>query len=356
MTDQAARDTDAPDWATGRLLEAGIPESVPVFGFAPPDTEDFLSGLSGDGEVACVVDLATATDPSTALTDVLERLGQAGWFSRIVARTQPGEPAAAVLVIRRDTSSSLSGGPLSLTCYLQSGQVLKVRPGEVQRDWMDATPQQFAYRCLPLNIANAHGWDVLAPSGFTAVWHGGNGTEDITIDLDDPDAPDPAMSHFGSGVITFPVRGLFRTEPGYDLWVSGPPNAPKRHVYPLTGLIETDWLEFTFTMNWLMTTPNFPVRFEKGEPFCSFFPVPRGLAERFDPVFESMDANPELAEAFATYRDSRNSFNAGLKVEGSEERRQGWQRKYIRGPSGGNAVAQPHRTKVRLKPFRTRGA
>jgi hypothetical protein len=28
---------------------------------------------------------------------------------------------------------------------------------------MDASPEAFAYRCLPLNIANAHGWGILTP-------------------------------------------------------------------------------------------------------------------------------------------------------------------------------------------------
>jgi Family of unknown function (DUF6065) len=31
----------------------------------------------------------------------------------------------------------------------------------MERAWMDATDQRFAYRCLPLNIANAHGWEIL---------------------------------------------------------------------------------------------------------------------------------------------------------------------------------------------------
>jgi len=33
----------------------------------------------------------------------------------------------------------------------------------------------------------------------------------------------------------------------------GPPNWPKDGVYPLSGLVETDWLPFPFTMNWQMT-------------------------------------------------------------------------------------------------------
>src|SRR6516164_748572 len=41
-----------------------------------------------------------------------------------------------------------------------------------QRDWMDATPSRFAYRCLPLTIANQTGWWIKNPVGFTAVWRG----------------------------------------------------------------------------------------------------------------------------------------------------------------------------------------
>ncbi len=33
------------------------------------------------------------------------------------------------------------------------------------RDWIDATDQKFAYRCLPLAIANQAGWVILNPAG-----------------------------------------------------------------------------------------------------------------------------------------------------------------------------------------------
>ena len=41
-----------------------------------------------------------------------------------------------------------------------------------QRDWMDATPGRFAYRCLPLTIANQTGLWIMNPVGFTANWRG----------------------------------------------------------------------------------------------------------------------------------------------------------------------------------------
>ena len=45
---------------------------------------------------------------------------------------------------------------MDFICYLYPGWDPLVRPAEATRPWMDATPESFAYRCLPLNIANAH--------------------------------------------------------------------------------------------------------------------------------------------------------------------------------------------------------
>jgi hypothetical protein len=41
-------------------------------------------------------------------------------------------------------------------------------------------------------------------------------------------------------------------------------NSPKDGIAPLTGVIETDWLPYPFTMNWQMTRPG-SVRFDKDE-------------------------------------------------------------------------------------------
>jgi hypothetical protein len=39
---------------------------------------------------------------------------------------------------------------------------------------MDDTNQRFAYRCIPLSIANASGWEIVLPFSFSAVWNGGS--------------------------------------------------------------------------------------------------------------------------------------------------------------------------------------
>ena len=229
----------------------------------------------------------------------------------------------------------------------------EIRPAPVERPWMDRTPQQFAYRCLPLNIANAHGWEVLCPASFTAEWDGGGGKENIRVHSTAPAHLLP-VSHFGSGVLTFHLGGLVRTPPGVQLWVGGPVNRPKDAIQPLSGIVETDWAVVTFTMNWLFTRTFHRVRFEAGEPFCSFFPLRVDATEAVEPEIRELSSDPELTALYRQWESGRNEFNRDLLREGSVAREQGWQKTYFRGvdPEGRPAPVQ-HRTKVRLKPFRT---
>jgi len=80
---------------------------------------------------------------------------------------------------------------MHLTCFLHPGWQPLIRPAPAKRDWMDATPESFAYRCLPLNIANAHGWELLNPCAFEACWNGQTDTGAVTIR---PHAEGPAAS------------------------------------------------------------------------------------------------------------------------------------------------------------------
>jgi len=117
----------------------------------------------------------------------------------------------------------------------------------------------------------------------------------------------------------------------YDLLATGPFNSPKDAIQPLTGIIETDWSPFTFTMNWKFTRKRAPIAFERDEPFCMVFPMPRGLVEAVEPEFRSMDEEPAVQDAYRTWSESRQAFNEGLKVPGSEAQAQKWQKDYFRG-------------------------
>ena len=240
---------------------------------------------------------------------------------------------------------------MRLICYPTSGDPPKIVAAPVQRAWMDRTDQGFAYRCLPLNIANAHGWLLLNTVPFIARWDGGAGLDAISLH---PAAEGPllAMSHFGHGVLTFSVNALFRTERGYDLMATGPFNEPKDGLQPLTGIIETDWAPFTFTMNWKFTRKLAPVAFEQDEPFCMIFPVKRGLVETVEPEIRALESDPAVSEAYLRWTDSRRGFNEELQQPGSDAQARKWQKDYFRGTSSYRAAPPDHRTKLKLAEFK----
>src|SRR5580704_4689234 len=242
---------------------------------------------------------------------------------------------------------------MDLICFLHPGWEPLIRPAEATREWMTATPESFAYRCLPLNIANAHGWEILSPCAFDARWGGGPGTDQIDIRLAPGTKPEVApVSLFGQGILTFHIAGLFRTPPGWNLWVGGPPNRPKEWLYPLTGIIETDWAPYTFTMNWKFTRRYRSVHFDAGEPICFIFPVQRGYLDEITPQFVPIEADPEVMRQFQAWSQSRDEFHARMAREAPQAGSDKWQKGYYRGvDAAGQSPVADHQTKLRLAPF-----
>lgn len=243
---------------------------------------------------------------------------------------------------------------MKLVLHPLSDRPIPVRAAGPRRDWMDATPESFAYRCLPLAAANQHGWEVFAPTGVTASWTGGSKVDDVNVTLDDPMAmhrPGSAMSNFGSGILTFEMGFLLRTPPGWNLWVSGPINQPKDGVAALSGVIETDWSPYTFTMNWRFTRPG-EVRFEAGEAIAHFFPVRRDLFERITPEIRALETDPKAATQLGIWRESRSDFAGRLKTGDKAAIEEKWQKGYYRGlyPDGAKGPAD-HKIKIRVEEF-----
>jgi hypothetical protein len=241
---------------------------------------------------------------------------------------------------------------VKLIAYPTSGAMPDIRPARASRDWMDRLPDGFAYRCLPLNIANMHGWEIHTSRAFAARWDGGGDREAIQIDDLGGEGVLP-ISHFGFGVLTFQVPVLFRTPPGINLMVTGPLNEPKHGIFALSGVIETDWSPYSFTMNWRFTAPHVEVRWEAGEPYAFFFPLPRDLLETTEPEVRSLDDEPELAQHYRSWHAARLEFNRDLKNPDSEAVRQRWQKHYYRGLLSDGAPGPPdHRIKLRVKPWK----
>lgn len=241
---------------------------------------------------------------------------------------------------------------MKLIAYVDDGFELDIRPARPDRAWMDAYVERHAYGCLPLIMANMHGWEILSPVSFTAIWNGGANKDCVAI-LEDESSNGQFLSFFGAGIVTFKLPAVFRTEPGFDLFVQGTTNQPIDGASPLAGLVEMDWVTTIISMNWQLTRINHAVRFRKGQAICQIFPVRRGELQSFEPEKRRLSDDPELAQYMREWRARRTGFNKAMKIPGTPEARQKWPGHYRRGTDVFDERAAPadHLTRLRLKPF-----
>ena len=242
-----------------------------------------------------------------------------------------------------------------LVVYVNGPTPPDLRPAPSRRPWMDETAEAHAYRCVPLAVANAHGWEVLSPATFEAWWDGSAGVDGVRVASDAPAHLLPA-SHFGSGILTFDLQLVFRTSPSWNLWVTGPVNAAKDAIAPLSALVETDWLPYGFAMSWRFTRAEHRVRFERGEPFCHFFPVPRGYLEAIRPELRALSDEPALEAEARDWAATRAEAEHRADAAPGLDTRARWHGRYRRGIDADGRPAVPdHQAKLRLHPFVTRG-
>jgi predicted 2-oxoglutarate/Fe(II)-dependent dioxygenase YbiX len=224
-----------------------------------------------------------------------------------------------------------------------------IRAAPANRAWMDAFPDRHAYRCLPLSISNTFGWEILSPCDLVIEWNGGPDADDLTVSAADGY---PLLSHFASsnftrGIVTMHVGYIFRTEPGWSLLATGPLNEPIDGLSPLTGVTETDWLPYPFTMNWQMTRPG-RVTVAKGQAFCHIFPIRQDALEETQVEILGIEAEEGLRERQDAFAARRTILRAAQAQPQPGERVEAWGREYFRGKLVDGTQAPRHTHKMRL--------
>jgi len=204
------------------------------------------------------------------------------------------------------------------------GEGWQLRPSPPRRHWMDELPH--SYKCLPLLMANQWGWQVLCPTDVVVTWDGSPAQTGLRIELA-PQFESAIKSQFGAGIVTFSPPWLFRTSPGWDLYLKGPSNRWKPNCVPLEGVIETWWLNYTFTLNWKLVEPG-TVVFARGESLGQLVPVPHATFQDATALEAPIGLiEPAAAQELLQWQERRrliasqpdNTHHLYRKAEGVEE-------------------------------------
>lgn len=159
--------------------------------------------------------------------------------------------------------------------------------------------------------------EICAPTGFTVVWNGGANRRCLAIVPDDEHEGSRIISHFGGGIFTYSFPAIFKTEPGYDLWVQGPANYPVGGATAMSGIQESDWLLTQSAIHWKMAEPNRAIRFSKGDPLAQVFPIRRGELEAVEPELRSIEDEPEVKaymEEWMARPGARSTRNSSSRI------------------------------------------
>lgn len=168
--------------------------------------------------------------------------------------------------------------------------MVSVIPAERKRDWF--VPH--TYKCLPVILANEHGWDIVANEDIT--FEDVNDQLQVSGCLADP--------HFGMKTFTLPIGYTWKSPYNVHMLLMPVPNEYNRDWVPMSAIIETDSLKYPFFLTIKTLTKERTV-IPAGTKLARVMPVT--LAD--NPVFK-VSAEPEdyrfEREANAAERDHGN--------------------------------------------------
>lgn len=153
-----------------------------------------------------------------------------------------------------------------------------------KREWFNS----HFYRCLPLSIGNMQGFVFSLPYKIEIFWNGGNNIDDVFIKVFEDFEPYSNTnsihpeSEFGNGIITIHFPLTLKTPPGINLMTIAPPNFPLPGLSPMTGVIESDNIRFTFTLNIKIDLANTSIVIEPNYPLMGIIPIPRYFCDSFE--------------------------------------------------------------------------
>ena len=226
---------------------------------------------------------------------------------------------------------------------LPVGMRMEIEQSTVDREWMNNLPDSYAYRCLPMTYASRHGWAIKLKHDVEVIWDGGYHSSGTQIICGREQIPGAVFADngTGNGVVTFHLNAVPRTSPEWNLWIIGAPNLVVPGAAPLSGIVESDWMFSSPTMNWKITEPNKLVTFKAGDPVFFFIPIHKTQLEEFKITHKSLSDDQAMHDRFMEHANYRSVTDAAGQSAFSK--------RYLRGKNQDGTVPDwPHHHKTKL--------
>jgi hypothetical protein len=226
---------------------------------------------------------------------------------------------------------------------LPLGKRMEIEQSPVDRDWMNNLPQSYGYRCLPMTYANRHGWAIKLIHDVQVIWDGSSNPSGTQIICGREQMFNSVFADngTGNGVVTFHFNAVPRTPPDWNLWIIGAPNLIIPGASPLSGIVESDWMFSSPTMNWKITEPNKIITFKAGDPVIFFIPIHKTQLEEFTLIHKSLHDDKDMTRRYAEFTAWRNTEDMSGKSA--------FGKRYLKGKNPDGSVPEwPHKHKTKL--------
>ncbi|MCA9125240.1 MAG: hypothetical protein KDB11_33925, partial [Planctomycetales bacterium] len=80
-------------------------------------------------------------------------------------------------------------------------------------------------------------------------------------------------------------------------------------------------------------------------------PIPRRLLDSLLPCKQSLDSDPDVAQAYRRWSADRDEFHRLVAAGDPNALERGWQKDYFQGRDPGSQRVDEHQTKLTVRPF-----
>jgi hypothetical protein len=217
-------------------------------------------------------------------------------------------------------------------------------------EWRRAWFSEWAYNCLPLTMANRHGFALRSLYGFRVRWNGGPGRGDVRVEMTDANAErihrkaQLTKAQFGMGTFTVQYLWTLRTPRNVNLLVGPVPNHMIDGIVPMAAVVESDNLRRDFGFTIRVTRKNRWISVPRGSWLAWVMPYPRHFIDAY-----SFKSAAQVVSARVIAEERNALLYAGFQrrhVDKAKPNRLG--RNYLRGTDPFGNRFRDHQ--VRLDP------